>query len=243
MNLRFTFIWAWYYGFRTIRRGASYVIASLSSPLTLLFLIYIITGGRLIQYAIIGGFIGLVATVALSSAGDAAFMRLQLRIQDLFVASRVNPSDYMIGLTLSYLIFSFPGIILYVVLGAADHLFTLYNSVVLALVLIVLVIATSSISFIISGIIKHVRNVWGIAAILSVVMTVLPPTFYPYTYISNISMPALDVLMISPATPAAVIAQGAFGLAPFYWPAVYILVIETFVYFTMARLLTRWREK
>ncbi len=243
MNLRFTFLWAWYYGFRTISRGASYVIASLSSPLTLLFLIYIITGGKLVQFAIIGGFIGLVATVALSSAGDAAFIRLQLRIQDLFVASRVEPSDYMIGLTLSYLIFSFPGIILYVVFGVADHLFTLYNSLVLAFVLIVLVVATSSLSFIISGIIKHVRNVWGIAAILSVVMTVLPPTFYPYTYISNISHLALYLLFISPATPAAVIAQGAFGLAPFYWPAVYVLIIETAAYFAVARLLIRWREK
>lgn len=243
MNLKFTFLWAWYYGFRTIRRGASYVIASLSSPLTLLFLIYIITDGRLIQFAIIGGFIGLVATVALSSAGDAAFMRLQLRIQDLYVASRVDPSDYMVGLTLSYLIFSFPGIVLYVIFGLADHLFTLYNSLILAFVLIVLVIATSSISFIISGLIKHVRNVWGIAGILSVVMTVLPPTFYPYTYILNISPRVLDLLFISPATPAAVIAQGAFGLAPFYWPAVYVLVLETAVYFIMARALTRWREK
>lgn len=243
MNLRFTFLWAWYYGFRTIKRGASYVIASLSSPLTLLFLIYIISGGKLVQFAIIGGFIGLVASVALSSSGDAAFMRLQLRVQDLYVASNVNPSDYMVGLTLSYLIFSFPGIILYIAFGLLDHLFTIYNVLVLSGVLVVLVIATSSISFIISGIIKHVRNVWGIAGILSVVMTVLPPTFYPYTYISNISHVALYLLFISPAASAAVVAQGAFGIAPFFWPAVYVLVGETAAYFVMARVLTRWREK
>ncbi len=240
MNLKFTFLLAWYYGFRTIKRGASYVIASLSSPLTLLFLVYIISKGSLVQFAIIGGFIGLVATVALSSSGDAAFMRLQLRIQDLFVASKVNPSDYMIGLTLSYLIFSIPGIILYIILGSLDHLFTPFNALILALVLIVLVIATSSISFIISGMISHVRNVWGIAGILSIVMTVLPPTFYPYTSLPHT---ALYFLYLSPATPAAVIAQGAFGLEPVEFFAVYVLLIETVVFFLLARLMTRWREK
>lgn len=240
MNLKFTFLLAWYYGFRTIKRGASYVIASLSTPLTLLFLVDIISEGRDVKFAIVGGFIGLVATVALQSSGDAAFMRLQLRIQDLYVASRVNPSDYMLGLTLSYLIFSIPGIILYIILGSLDHLFTPMNSIILALVLVVLVVATSSISFIVSGLINHVRNVWGIAGILSIVMTILPPTFYPYNALPKL---ALYVLYISPATPAAVTAQGAFGFAPVTMLSVYLLIIETAVLFIMARLLTRWREK
>lgn len=240
LNLRFTFLLAWYYGFRTIRRGASYVIASLSSPLTLLFLVYMLSHGALVRYAIVGGFVALVASVALSSSGDAAFMRLQLRIQDLYVASRVNPSDYMIGLTLSYLIFSIPGIILYIIIGLIYGLFTPINSLILALILVVLVIATSSISFIISGLINHVRNVWGIAGILSIVMTVLPPTFYPYHLLPKYGLYAL---FISPATPAAVLAQGAFGLSPIDYTAVYVLILETMAYFMMARVLTRWREK
>ncbi|MCL5732643.1 MAG: ABC transporter permease, partial [Candidatus Thermoplasmatota archaeon] len=125
LNLKFTFLLAWYYGLRTVGRGPSYIIASLSSPLTLLFIVFIISRGTLVKYAIVGGFIGLVASVALSSAGDAAFMRLQLRMQDLYVASRVNPSDYMLGLTLSYLMFSLPGIVLYSILGYFENVFTL----------------------------------------------------------------------------------------------------------------------
>ena len=177
MNLRFVGLLAWYYGFRTIIRGPSYIIASLSAPLTLLFIIYIISAGTLVKYAIIGGFIGLVASVALSSSGDAAFFRLQLRIQDLFVASSITPVDYILGLTMSYLVFSFPGIILYVALGTYYHLFTLISALALALILITLVMSTSAISFIIAISIGHIRNVWSIAGILSVVMTVLPPTF------------------------------------------------------------------
>lgn len=239
MNLKFTLLLAWYYGLRTVARGPSYIIASLSSPLTLLFIVFIISRGALVKYAVVGGFIGLVASVALSSAGDAAFMRLQLRTQDLYVASRVNPSDYMLGLTLSYLMFSLPGIVLYSIIGYFEELFTITSVLILIGILAMLVVSTSSISFIVSSSIKHVRNVWGIAGIMSVVMTVLPPTFYPYFFIPR---DALYALSITPVTPAAVLTQGAFGLSPVLWSEVPILVIETVLYFSLARYLTRWRE-
>ena len=239
MNIKFTFLLAWYYGLRVIGRGPSYIIASLSSPLTLLFIVFIISKGALVKFAIVGGFIGLVASVALSSSGDAAFMRLQLRMQDLYVASRVNPADYMLGLTFSYFMFSLPGIALYAILGYLDHVFTETATIALVGILALLVISTSSISFIVSSSIKHVRNVWGIAGIMSVVMTVLPPTFYPYNFIPR---NVLYVLSISPVTPAAVITQGMFGLSPMLYTEIPIFILETVFYFTLARYLTRWRE-
>lgn len=240
MNYKFTFLLAWYYGIRTISRGPSYIIASLSTPLALLFLVYIISNGALVKYALVGGFIALVASVALQSSGDAAFFRLQLRIQDLYVASGVTPSDYMLGLTLSYLMFSLPGILLYAILGTVYHLFTFVSVLLLIFVLALLVIATSSISFIISSSIRHIRNIWGIAGILSIFMTILPPTYYPYNAIPRTY---LYLLSFTPVTPAAVVAQYAFGLSPVFHLELYVLIIETIVFFSFARFLTIWREK
>ncbi len=239
LNLRFIVSLAWSYGFRVIFRGPSYIISSMSAPLTLLFIVSILSHGTLIKFALVGGFLGLIASVALSSSGDAAFMRLQLRFQDLYVASKVSPSDYMIGLTLSYVIFSLPGIILYAILGAIFHIFTFGAVLALIGIMCFLVVGTSSISFIVSSSIKHVRNVWGIAGIMSVIMTVLPPTFYPYEYIPKWALYALSA---TPVTPAAVLAQWAFGLSPPMINELYIFVIETIIYFSMARYLTRWRE-
>ena len=240
MNYKFTFLLAWYYGIRTISRGPSYIIAALSTPLALLFLVYIISDGSLVKYALVGGFIAIVASVALQSSGDAAFFRLQLRIQDLYVASGVTPSDYMIGLTLSYLMFSLPGIVLYGLLGLIYHLFTLFSVFMLVVVLCLLVVATSSISFIISSSIRHIRNIWGIAGILSILMTILPPTYYPYNAIPR---GYLYLLSFTPVTPAAVVAQYSFGLSPALPIEFIILVLETILYFALARYLTRWREK
>lgn len=240
MNLKFTFLLSWYYGIRTISRGPSYIVAALSTPLALLFLVYIISGGALVKYALVGGFIAIVASVALQSSGDAAFFRLQLRIQDLYVASGVTPSDYMMGLTLSYLMFSLPGILLYAVLGIIYGLFTPFSVLMLVVVLSLLVISTSSISFIISSSIKHIRNIWGIAGILSILMTILPPTYYPYNAIPRVF---LYLLSLTPVTPAAVVAQFSFGLSPPLYDEFYILLLETIIFFGLARYLTRWREK
>ncbi len=239
LNLKFIFLLAWYYGFNTILRGPSYLVASLSTPLTLLFLVYILSHGAFVSYAVVGGFTALISTISLSSAGDAAFLRLQLRFQDLLVATEVGPTDYMLGLTLAYLVFSLPGIAIYAVFGAYLHLFTIINSLELTGLLVILVIATASFSFIISGLIKHVRNVWGIAGILSIVMTVLPPTSYPYTFLPNWGIWALS---LSPTTPTAILAQGIFSLSPMYPIMIVILLSETVLFFVLARYLTRWRE-
>jgi ABC-2 type transport system permease protein len=230
---------AWYYGVKTIVRGPSYLIASLATPLTLLFLVFVLSHGALIKFAIVGGIIAFVGSVCLSGAGDSAFFRLQLRIQDLYVPSKVAPFDYMAAFTLSYLVFSIPGIILYIYLGYLYHLFTVYDSAMMILIMLLLIISTTSISFIISGSIKHLRNIWGITGILTIITSILPPTFYPYGYVPKVF---LYIIALSPTTPAAVLAQGSFGLSPMLYSMLYILILETVVYTVLARILVKWRD-
>ena len=239
MNIKFILAMAWYYGVKTIIRGPSYLIASLATPLTLLFLVFVLSHGTLIKFAIVGGLIAFIGSVGLSGAGDSAFFRLQLRIQDLYVPSNVSAFDYMAAFTMSYLVFSVSGIALYVYLGYVYNLFTVYDTIMMVFVMLLLIISTTSISFIISGSIKHLRNIWGITGILTILTSILPPTFYPYSYVPRVF---LYIIALSPTTPAAVIAQGAFGLSPELNIMLYVLIIETVVYAILARILVKWRE-
>ncbi len=239
MNIRFIGAMAWYYGLKTIIRGPSYLIASLATPLTLLFLVYVLSHGLLVKFAIVRGLIAFIGSIGLSGAGDAAFFRLQLRMQELYVATDIRASDYMIALTLSYLVFAIPGIVLYTYMGTIYHLFTLYNVLGMILIMVFLIITTTSISFIISGSINHLRNIWGITAILTIITSILPPTFYPYYYVPNAF---LYIISLSPTTPAAVLAQGIFNLAPFQMNMVYIFIAEVVVYGLLARFFVKWQS-
>ena len=228
-----------YYGLYTITRGFSYVIASMSLPLTMLFLIGIISRGYLLKFAVIGGFISLISTNALSSAGDASFLRLELKFQDLLVTTRITRIDYMLGLMLSYLFFSLPGIAIYAAIGVILNLFTAFRAFALFLIMLSLLISETSLAFIIAGMMKHIRNVWGIVSILSIIFSVIPPIFYPYTYLPNY---ALYALSISPATPGAVVAQGIFGMQPLNYAMLILLIAETGFYFVLGMNFIKWRE-
>ena len=69
MNIRFIGTFAWYYGVKIFSRGPSYVIASLATPLSLLFIVYILTAGKILDFAVVGGVISLVGSIGLQSAG------------------------------------------------------------------------------------------------------------------------------------------------------------------------------
>lgn len=248
MNPKFILHFSFYYGIKAILRGPSYIIASLVTPLTLLFVVYILTAGKLVEFAVVGGMISLIASIGLQSAGDATFFRLQLRMQELYVASEVTPIDYMLAMTISFLAFSIPGIVVYSLLGAYYGLYSLTTSAFMAFLIFMLILSTSAISFIISGLIKHVRNVWGITSILSIVMTIIPPTFYPYVDLQGRlgTNGLIYLLSLSPATPAAICAQMFFGLTAWngnmFFTMIIFLIGETAIYFSIAKFLTRWRE-
>ena len=246
MNIRFIFTFAWYYGVKIFSRGPSYVIASLTTPLSLLFIVYVLTQGKLVEFAVVGGMISLIGSIGLQSAGDATFMKLQLRVQEMYVASAVTPIDYMLALTMSFLTFSIPGIVVYTVLGTIFGLYNTVTALSMVFLIVMLTLSTSAIAFIISGLVKHVRNVWGIVGILSIIMTVIPPTFYPYTDLQNFSTSLIYILSISPVTPAAISAQIIFGLEPWNMAilaySLLTLVAETVIYFAIAKYLIRWRE-
>ncbi|MEM0312178.1 MAG: ABC transporter permease [Thermoplasmatales archaeon] len=239
LNPKFILYFAWYYGFYVIIRGPSYLLASLSLPLTLLFMVYIFSHGTLIAFAIAGGPIAIVASNSINGAADAAFFRLQIRIQDLFVATSISSQDYMLALSLSYLVFSLPGIVLYAFMGAYLGVFTLSSALPIVGVLVLLTLTVSNLSFIIAGLLKHIRNVWGITSILSIIMTVLPPTFYPFSFLPKIAIYALSV---SPVTPAAILMQGLVRLEPLQISMIFILIFETVILTVLGRRFIRWRE-
>ncbi|EQD30329.1 ABC-2 type transporter [mine drainage metagenome] len=239
MNLKFIGVYTWYYGVRSIKRGPSYIISSILYPLVFLFLITVFSAGKYIDYAVIGGFISIISMNAIYSGSDWAFHRLQLKIQDLFVATGIGPVDYMFAMALSYFASSLPGIAVYAVIGILLGLFTPLIAAVFIVLLFAVLFGTMAISFTIFGFIKHVRNIWGVAGIASILLTVLPPTFYPYTILPK---PVLYVFMLSPITEVAMLSQSLFGLVPFAFYAIPVLMLEMVVYLVIAKYLVHWRE-
>jgi ABC-2 type transport system permease protein len=239
--LRTSFIWAFtkFNGISWVTKSPANWIANIVTPICLLFIIYVLSAGRLVDFAIAGGFVAIVAAATLSVTGQTAMFRLEFKIQDLILATKASRIDYLTGFAFSELFFSLPGIAFFAIMSIVFGLFTFERLGVTLVVVFLLALATSSIAFFAGTRIKRTIGMWAISGIISALMTLVPPTFYPYTVLPQ---PLFYVFLLSPVTPAAATLQGVYGLAPMNYYMPVVLALEVIFYMGIARYFAKWRD-
>ncbi|MGC8572607.1 MAG: ABC transporter permease [Caldisphaera sp.] len=238
-NWRFVLAFIWFYGYSSIKRGFYYVLSYLALPLSLMFFIYIVSRGHLIQYAILGGIISIITGNALTAIGDTSFFKLELKLQELLIAADVTPIEYLLGIGLGNLLYSLPGLLLYIILGFVYNVFNLIFLGLIILISIVVMIASTSLAYMTGSRVSHMRNSWGVGSFLSVILTMLPPLYYPYTFLPKY---AIIPLMISPATPASILLQIFMVKSSLNYELLLILLFETLIYLFLALKVGKWEE-
>ncbi|MFQ1021491.1 ABC transporter permease [Tardisphaera saccharovorans] len=239
-RLRFVAAFTWFYGYSGMKRGPFFVLSYLSLPLSLLFFIYVISHGAYLAFGVLGGILGIVSGNSLTSVGDFVFLRRELKIQDLLVASRVRAMDYATALMLSNLVYSLPGLILYAVLGALLHIYDLAGFGILVIMVVVLSVSSTSMAMLIASHVRHMRNVWGISSLLSVLLTLLPPLYYPY---GDLPKYAFYVLLVSPSTPISALSQWYLGLQPASPLSLIAVLVQLVIYPTLAIKFMKWVDE
>ncbi len=231
---------AWLTGGAALRSNWLYMVTGMGFPLSLLFIVGVLSEGSLLPYALAGGLISIVASNGIYTMADLGMFKFEYMFKDLIVTTRTSPMDYMFGVMLADFFWSIPSIVLYFVLDIVFHILTPYAFVMTIIVAALVLLATASLGFVLTSLVRHQRFVWAITAMLSLTMMVFPPTFYPYTYLPR---DVLWAIAISPTTPAAVLEQGFFGIGPMMWSMLGVLVAETVILFLIAKYLTVWRER
>ncbi len=204
-----------------------------------MFFIYIVSRGHLIQYAILGGIISIITGNALTAIGDTSFFKLELKLQELLIAADVTPIEYLLGMGLGNLLYSLPGLLLYIILGFVYNVINLIFLGLIILISIIVMIAATSLAYMTGSRVSHMRNSWGVGSFLSVILTMLPPLYYPYTFLPKY---AIIPLMISPATPASILLQIFMVKSSLNYELLLILLFETLIYLFLALKVGKWEE-
>jgi len=237
-SIRFIIAFSIFYGYSSLKRGPFYLLSSLSFPLSLLFLLYIITQGYFIRYGIIGGLLSLIASIAISEIGDYVLFRKEIKLQDLLVATGITPLEYILGISLGNIIFSLPAIIFYIILGIIFEFLNIIQILDLIGISMLLMIGLSSFSFLIATYIKYTRYAWGVAGLVSILFSVIPPLYYPYQILGNYVYFLLPIL----STPAGILVQEIIESTSFRLEFLLVFIIETIIYVILAIKLARWSE-
>ena len=231
-------------GLIPIRTQPLYLINLLASPLSFLFFIDVISKGALVAYGITGGLILTMLSAGTGLQSDLTHYRHDLKFQDVVVASPVEAPVYVAGMALSELVYSLPGIGVFVVLFAVKGYASPVGDVVVAGVLVLVWGFATALAFTLATYFEDVRETFMFSPLISLLLTVLPPVYYP---LSQLPPWAQLIARFSPTTYAANLVQAAsipgrsisLGAAEVDWA---VLVGVTLALFAVAAFKARWKE-
>ena len=231
-------------GLIPIRTQPLYLVNLLASPLSFLFFIDVISRGQLIAYGITGGLVLTMLSAGTGLQSDLTHYRHDLKFQDVVVASPVEAPVYVAGMALSELVYSLPGIAVFVVMFGLEGYATPVSAVVVAGVLLLVWAFATALAFTLATYFEDVRETFMFSPLISTVLTVLPPVYYP---LSRLPGWAQVAARFSPTTYAAGLVQASVGLGPklslsgaaIDWG---VLGGVTAVLFAVAAFKARWKE-
>jgi len=199
------------FGIMPFKRNPLWSMSYGITPLALLFFINLYGGSRYLPYVLIGGIITITVATTISLETDAAFLRIVLKLQGMYVASPVGPLTYSLGLAIGNLITGVPGIVIFFILLYIYGYLNIASGIIIITCVGLTWALISALGFLISSLLNDIKDLWTYGPILTAVLSFLPPVYYPIDLITD---PVLKMLVyIIPTTAPARIAQAAVKVA------------------------------
>ncbi len=187
------------------------VLLSLIAFLPVLFVgVFAAVPGQFLQ-SVVGAIVLSLAFAGIGSAQSVYFNKYWFRFQDIFVASKVSPVSYALGLSVSTLLVSLPALVLALVILALQAPISILGFLGLLLVSALTWMAMLLLGFALGASTKNTRRANSLPQLLSLLLGFLPPVYYPLSQLS--AYPALQALALAvPTTHAAELAKYYAGL-------------------------------
>jgi ABC-2 type transport system permease protein len=224
-----------------LRRNPMSLVFTAISPFSLLFVLFVVSGGQYIHFAVAGSLVMALVGYGLALGQDISFYKTEYKVQDVFVASPVSPLTYMVGLALSELLFGLPALIVLATLVV--YFGSIFSIPLLVATILLIWGAMSAMGFFLSSHMLHMRNATQVISFVNVILAVIPPVFYSMDIMPEVLRPLAYAV---PTTHASLMLQDIMGIpTPADWSlefgfAVQIAYLLAFV--TLAKTKALWRE-
>ena len=195
------------------------ILTSMLTQAVLLTFVGLLAPG-LFPIALVGAILFSGFTLGQRTLNEAAYIRIDSKLHQLFLASPLAPESYFLGMAFGVMLAYLPPIL---VLGGLAY-FVLHPSLAASLVL--LGVATSvwifsaSLGYILSTQFRDQRAIWSYSSLLYNFFGVLPPVFYPLALFPQLLRPLALVLppsggaaLVQNALSPGVLASGEAALA------------------------------
>jgi ABC-2 type transport system permease protein len=185
------------------------IVTSLIVQAVLLLFVAILARD-LLAVALFGAIIFSMFALGQRVQNEAAFVRIDHKLNELYLAGPLAPEAYFLGMSFGVLgayivpIGVLVGITVYLVGMSALTAITLVG------VAAAVWLFASSFGYIVSTLFRDMRTIWPYASIFYNLFGVLPPVFYPLSYWPA---PLLPVALLVPPSAASALVQSTIGWA------------------------------
>jgi len=233
--------WA-FIGWRWVWRSPAAAIVPLLQPFFFLYFLHVIAPPELFPLQVAGAMLFSTQNIGGWCLSDSAVFRIELRLQDIFVASPVDKVRYLFGIAFSNLIPAMPAIVVLGIILSMVTAVSLFGWIVLIACILTIWILYSAIGIAVSSRLRSQREVWPVGNLIFTLLGILSPLYYP---ISRLPSGWGEIARLLPATYAALLVQGALGLEPSTNFAVDggLLILSAAVGLVAAWWLYEWRER
>src|SRR5205807_2047268 len=229
-------------GWRWVWRSPAAAIVPLLQPFFFLYFLSVIAPPKYFPLQVAGAMLFSTQNIGSWCLSDSAVFRIELRLQDIFVASPHDKVRYLFGVAFSNLIPAMPALVVLGVILANVTYVSLGGWLVLIGCILTIWVLYSAIGIAVSTRLRSQREVWPVGNLLFTLLGILSPLYYPISILPPVWG---EVARLLPATYAALLVQGALGLGGPANLAVDggLLVLSTAVGLVAAWWLYEWRER
>ena len=205
----------------------------------LLVFVWILSPG-LIGVALVGAVLFSMFTMGQRVLNEAAYVRIDHKATDLYLAGPLTPEGYFLGMAAGVLLVYLPPVVVVAVLAEIVVHFSVAETLLLLGLCAAVWLSAASIGYSLSTQFRDNRAIWAYSSLFFNVFGVLPPVFYP---ISRFPEALRPVVLLMPPSAAAALLQRAMGIVTLSPGEVTLaavgLVVETAVLFAFATLWAR----
>ncbi|MGP8103399.1 ABC transporter permease, partial [Methanoregula sp.] len=144
------------------------------SPLSILLVIVFVSRGSLFGVGIEGGFIMAMFSAGMGLSSDLSHLKNDFKLQDMIVSSPTGWFIYMIGLSLSEIVYAIPALIVLTILASFGLSFTPVEVLEFVAVLLLIFIASISIGYTLSTFSSDIVQSFAFTRLISTVFSTIP---------------------------------------------------------------------
>lgn len=183
------------------------------------FIVFVwVIDGQLLPWTLVGAVIFSVFQVGERVTNEAAYVRIDHRLTELYHASPLTPEAYFLGIAAGIMIAYSTPVFVLIAIAEIVHPMSLFAAGIFALALVAIWLFAASLGYTFSTLFMDSRAIWPYSSLFYNAFGVLPPVFYPFAEWRQLIPSAVEpvALLLPPSAAAALVtwAEGLTSLSP-----------------------------